>query len=412
MPHSLTLRELNLLVRKSIETALPSTYWVEAELSETRESNGHCYMELIEKDTFGDTIVARASAKCWRSVWQLVRPHFERVTGERLHPGMKVLLQVYAQFHETYGFSWIVTDIDPTFTLGDMARKRQEVIRKLKEEGVFDLNKELTLPLFAQRIAVITSSTAAGYGDFRDQLAANAYGFSFSPVLFQATMQGERTEQSIINALNLIYDERDNFDCVVIIRGGGAVSDLSCFDSLALAENVANFPLPIITGIGHERDESVLDMVAHTRVKTPTAAAVLLIDNLRRVSERIATAQERIAAAVSQRMEAERMRLSHISANIPVLFSLMKARQEAMINALSVRLDTAAKRQVEHNHHRLQLMKQHIEALDPALLLRRGYSITLHNGHAVLSTKKLKEGDVIETRLSKGTIKSVITNKQ
>jgi len=412
MPHSLTLRELNLLVRKAVETALPSTYWVEAELSEARESNGHCYMELIEKDAFSNAIVARASAKCWRNVWQLVRLHFERVTGERLHSGMKVLLQVYAQFHEAYGFSWIVADIDPTFTLGDMARKRQEVIRQLKEEGVFDLNKELTLPLFAQRIAVITSLTAAGYGDFCDQLAVNAYGFSFQPVLFQAIMQGERTEESIINALNLIYDERNNFDCVVIIRGGGAVSDLSCFDSLALAENVANFPLPVITGIGHERDESVLDMVAHTRVKTPTAAAVLLIDNLKCVSDRIAAAQERIATAVNQRMEAERMRLNHISANIPVLFSLIKTRQETVINALSTRLDTAVRRQVERNIHRLQLLSQRIEALDPTLLLRRGYSITLHNGHAVLSTEELKEGDEIETRLNEGTIKSVITNKQ
>ena len=268
-----TLFELNRLVRETIECEMPNEYWVEAELSECRELRGHCYMELIEKDEQTATPIAKASAKCWASKWILVRPYFERTTGQRLVAGMKVLLKVYPQFHEAFGFSWIVTDIDPTYTLGDMARKRQEIIRQLKEEGVFDLQKELTLPLFCQRIAVISSETAAGYGDFCNQLADNPYGFQFQTQLFPAIMQGEGVEQSIINALERIYDQP--FDCVVIIRGGGATSDMSGFDTLALAEHVANFPLPIITGIGHDRDESILDMVSHTRVKTPTAAAAL-----------------------------------------------------------------------------------------------------------------------------------------
>ena len=277
-----SLYELNRLVREVIETEMPREYWVEAELSECRESRGHCYMELIEKDSQSATPIARASAKCWASKWSVVRPYFERTTGQVLHAGMKVLLKVYAQFHEAYGFSWIVTDIDPTYTLGDMARKRQEIIRQLKEEGIFDLQKELELPLFCQHIAVISSETAAGYGDFCNQLADNPYGFQFRTQLFPAIMQGEGVEQSIIAALNRIYESQSNhnsqvsilnshFDCVVIIRGGGATSDMSGFDTLALAENVANFPLPIITGIGHDRDESILDMVSHTRVKTPTA---------------------------------------------------------------------------------------------------------------------------------------------
>lgn len=202
MKKPLTLYELNSLVRNAVELTLPDSYWVEAEIAEIRERGGHCYMELVQKDELGSTPVARASAKCWRSSWMLVRPHFERVAGQSLHAGMQVLLQVYAQFHENYGFSWIVTDIDPTFTLGDMARKRREVIRILREEGVFDLNKELPISLFARRIAVVSSETAAGYGDFCHQLGTNAFGFSFSVTLFPAVMQGERAGRSIISALD------------------------------------------------------------------------------------------------------------------------------------------------------------------------------------------------------------------
>ena len=220
----ITLFELNRLVREAIEDALPMEYWVEAELSECRESRGHCYMELIQKDEQTATPIAKASAKCWANKWLTIRPYFERTTGQQLHAGMKVLLQVYPQFHEAYGFSWIVTDIDPTYTLGDMARKRQEIIQKLKAEGVFDLQKELQLPVFCQRIAVISSQTAAGYGDFCNQLADNPYGFKFETQLFPAIMQGEGIEQSIISALEQIYEMP--FDCVVIIRGGGATSDI------------------------------------------------------------------------------------------------------------------------------------------------------------------------------------------
>ena len=331
-----TLFELNRLVRETIECEMPNEYWVEAELSECRELRGHCYMELIEKDEQTATPIAKASAKCWASKWILVRPYFERTTGQRLVAGMKVLLKVYPQFHEAFGFSWIVTDIDPTYTLGDMARKRQEIIRQLKEEGVFDLQKELTLPLFCQRIAVISSETAAGYGDFCNQLADNPYGFQFQTQLFPAIMQGEGVEQSIINALERIYDQP--FDCVVIIRGGGATSDMSGFDTLALAEHVANFPLPIITGIGHDRDESILDMVSHTRVKTPTAAAALLIDHLKEVLDTVNNAQNSITRLVQQKLSTLSTQLSSVSEAIPRLFSIVKTRQEAKIDALQQRL--------------------------------------------------------------------------
>lgn len=381
-------------------------YWVEAELSECRESRGHCYMELIQKDEQTATPIAKASAKCWANKWLTIRPYFERTTGQQLHAGMKVLLQVYPQFHEAYGFSWIVTDIDPTYTLGDMARKRLEIIQKLKAEGVFDLQKELQLPVFCQRIAVISSQTAAGYGDFCNQLADNPYGFKFETQLFPAIMQGEGVEQSIISALEQIYDMP--FDCVVIIRGGGATSDMSGFDTLALAENVANFPIPIITGIGHERDESILDMISHTRVKTPTAAAALLIDHLKGVLETIEGAQSMITHYVQQKLSIANSQLSIISEAIPRLFSIVKTRQEAKIDALYTRLPMLIERRLTSERHRLQLMDEKLKALDPTLLLARGYSITMHNGRAVKDASQLPPGAEIETRLAKGTIHSVI----
>ena len=401
-----TLFELNRLVRETIECEMPNEYWVEAELSECRESRGHCYMELIEKDEQTATPIAKASAKCWASKWMLVRPYFERATGQRLVAGMKVLLKVYPQFHEAFGFSWIVTDIDPTYTLGDMARKRQEIIRKLKEEGVFDLQKELTLPIFCQRIAVISSETAAGYGDFCNQLSNNPYGFQFQTQLFPAIMQGEGVEQSIINALERIYDQP--FDCVVIIRGGGATSDMSGFDTLALAEHVANFPLPIITGIGHDRDESILDMVSHTRVKTPTAAAALLIDHLKEMLDTVMNAQNSITRLVQQKLSTLSAQLSNVSEAIPRLFTIVKTRQEAKIEALQQRIPMLLERRLLAENHRLQLMEEKLKALDPQLLLKRGYSITLHNGRAVKDATTLKAGDEIETRLEKGSIISKV----
>ena len=328
---------------------------------------------------------------------------------------MKVLLKVYAQFHEAYGFAWIVTDIDPTYTLGDMARKRQEIIRQLKEEGVFDLQKELSLPLFCQRIAVISSETAAGYGDFCNQLADNPYGFQFQTQLFPAIMQGEGVEQSIIAALEKIYSLTTHpspltphYDAVVIIRGGGATSDMSGFDTLALAENVANFTLPIITGIGHDRDESILDMVSHTRVKTPTAAAALLIDHLKALLDTINDSQERIAHYVQQKLSTVNSQLSTIQEAIPRFFSIVKTRQEAKLDASYQRLLTAIDHRLTSERHRMELIEEKAKALDPALLLKRGYSITLFNGRAVRDPQSLKEGDEIETRIEKGIIKSII----
>ena len=408
MKERLTLLELNRLVRGVIEDELPEEYWVEAELSECRESRGHCYMELIQKDEQTATPVARASAKCWASKWMVVRPYFERVTGQMLRSGLKVLLKVYAQFHEAFGFSWIVTDIDPTYTLGDMVRKRQEIIQKLKAEGVFDLQRELSLPRFCQHIAVISSETAAGYGDFCRQLSENVYGFCFSVTFFPATMQGEGVEKSIIAALNQVYMCADSVDAIVIIRGGGATADLSGFDTLALAENVANFPIPVITGIGHDRDESILDMVAHLHVKTPTAAAAFLIDHLKEVLDIIDNAQERLAYHAQQRLLTLNAQLATLAEALPRLFATVKTRHDAKLDGLYTSLTLFLERRLTAERYRLQLIEEKTKALDPALLLRRGYSMTMKDGKIVRDAKLLKAGDEIETRLEKGTIKSII----
>lgn len=429
MANILSLLELNALVRDAIEIAMPNAYWVEAELADVRD-NGHCYMELLQKDPRSNTPVARARATCWRNVWTYVRPRFERVTGQRLRAGMKVLLQVHASFHENYGFSWQVEDIDPDYTLGDMERKRKEIIRQLKEEGVYDLQRQLSFPLFAQRIAVISSEGAAGYGDFKDQLLNNAYGFRFYLRLFPSIMQGEQVESGVIAALDAIHAVEDSFDCVVIIRGGGATTDLSGFDTLALAENVANFPLPILTGIGHERDESVLDLVAYQRLKTPTAVAAFLIEHLLEVSQRIDVAKKSIHDIVERRMRLERLRLERLTDKLPALFLSLRARHEARLETLRGRLAVMAKsrfreeiqflgqcdrrlrmaveRRLKDEARLLEQLSHRVRQLDPQLLLNRGYSITLKDGKVVKDASKLLAGDEIETRLARGNVKSVI----
>ena len=381
-----SLLTLNALVREAVSEALPDEYWVEAELSECRERGGHCYMQLVEKDPRSNVPVATAAAKCWRQTWTLLHPAFQRATGQPLRAGMKVLLRVYPQFHEAYGFSWIVTDIDATFTLGDLARRRQEIIRALKEQGVFDLQRELPLSPFTQRIAVVSAETAAGYGDFCRQLTDNGYGLRFQVELFAAVMQGERVEQSVIGALNRINSRINEFDAVVIIRGGGATGDMSGFDTLPLAENVANFPLPIITGIGHDRDECVLDMVSHTRVKTPTAAAAFLVDALLETLRRVTEAETLIARYAREQLQRQQLSLEHATTLLPHLAERLMA-------------------EARHSLERIQLK---LEGFDPELLLQRGYSITLHQGQVVKSTAQLKAGDEIETRLKEGVIKSIV----
>lgn len=430
MENALTLYELNSLVVELIDKVMPNSYWVEAEIADARESKGHLYLELIEKDESTNIPIARASAKCWRSSWLMIGPHFERVAGVELRAGLQIMIQVHAQFHAQYGFSWIIDDINPEYTMGSMARKRNEIIAQLKSEGVFELQRELCLPLFAQRIAVISSASAAGYGDFCNQLQHNEYGFRFQMQLFQAFMQGEQVEQSIVAALNLISTKEDDFDCVVIIRGGGATADLSGFDTLVLAENVANFPLPVITGIGHERDESILDMVAHTRVKTPTAAAAFLIDHLAATLNRIEQAQISIQRMVEHRIQHEKLHLQQLSTHIPILFSMVRNRENARLDdywhallqrvmlhlqqskmrveLLSNKVIPATTNKLMAEQHKLQLLEQRVDGVNPERMLRLGYSLTYKNGYVLRNVNEVKAGDEITTRLEGGIITSVV----
>ncbi len=279
MENKLSLSELNFLIKDALIDAFPATVWVVAEVSELKENrSGHCYLELIEKEQGADTIVARSRATIWSYTFRMLKPYFETSTGKIFSSGIKVLVQATVEYHPAYGLSLNIKDIDPAYTIGDLVKNRNEIIQRLKAEGIFDMNKGLQLPLVPQNIAVISSATAAGYQDFVTQLEANGFGIKFHHKLFEAYMQGADSVPSIINALERIYQFDDFFDAVVIIRGGGAQADLNSFDNYDLAVNISQFPLPVITGIGHEKDDTIVDLVAHTRLKTPTAVAEFLIN--------------------------------------------------------------------------------------------------------------------------------------
>lgn len=386
----LTLYSLNNLVHEAVSVALPARYWVTGELSEVREAaNGHCYIELVQRDEATGTLVAKARGTIWSRVYSLLRPYFQEQTGNHFAQGLKVLLQVSVNFHELYGYTLDVCDIEPAYTIGDMARKRQLVIKRLADEGVIGLNKELQFPLLPQRVAVISSYTAAGYGDFCDQLHNNAYGFVFYTKLFPAPMQGNGVEQGIIGALDCIARNSELWDVVVIIRGGGAVSELSCFDTYELANNCAQFPLPIVTGIGHRRDESVLDIVAHTSAKTPTAAAELLVHAMLAQAQWIATVQQDVVDAVRNRMAGEKHRLQSLVQRLPVATALF----------------------MQGMHHKLDLWQKYMDASSPERILSLGYSITRVNGRAVRSIVDVIPGDDITTTVVGGEFTSKIIDK-
>ena len=409
---SLSLYELGRLIRLTLREGLPDAYWVQAELSEVREAyNGHCYIELVEKAERGNALLAKARGTIWANVYKMLKPYFESATGQAFTAGIKVLLQVSVEYHELYGLSLTVHDIDPTYTLGDMARRRREIIAQLEEEGVLTLNKELPMPVLPQRIAVISAAGAAGYGDFCDQLMGNPYGFVFYPKLFPAVMQGDRVEETVIAALDRIADERESWDVVVIIRGGGATSDLSGFDTYALAANCAQFPLPIVTGIGHERDDTVLDMVAHTRVKTPTAAAEHLIAALVEAATRLDGLTADVATGITNRLHREEKRVEQLAQRLPALFSVIHANGLHRIAQLETRLHTGLQRSLTEQMHRLQLMEKVIEGASPMQILQRGYSITRCDGRVVRDAANLPEGSVLTTTLAEGRVTSVVTFK-
>lgn len=409
----LTLYALNNMVRGAINDAMPLRYWVTGELSEVREaSNGHCYIELVQRDEATGELVAKARGTVWARVYMMLRPYFLEQTGQPFAAGLKVLLQVTVGFHELYGYALDVCDIEPAYTIGDMARRRQLVIKRLTDEGVMDLNRELDFPLLPQRIAVISSSTAAGYGDFCDQLNGNRYGFVFYPCLFPSPMQGNGVEQGIIDALDRIAENIDFWDVVVIIRGGGATSELSCFDTYDLANNCAQFPLPIITGIGHQRDESVLDLVAHTRAKTPTAAAELLIHAMLGQAAFVGRAMQSMTEAVRQRMENERLRMNALAGRLPVAAALGVQNGKMRLQALIQGLSPAAAMLLKEHRHKLDIMKGKIDAASPEHVLAMGYSITRVNGKAVRSLDDVLPGDEVTTVVSGGEFTSTVKDKK
>lgn len=451
-PAGVSLREFTQLLGNTIRmTTGLQRAWVRAELSDVRYSGGHCYMELIEKNQQGAT-VAKLRANIWASYLQQLRAKFYKATGRDIVSGMKVLVNGSAIHHDIYGLSFNITDIDPSYTLGDMERLRREILMRLHKEGVLEANKALALPAAPQRIAVVSAAGAAGYGDFINQLESNPEGFVLYPALFPAVMQGDRTSASVCHALDLIEMSIDVWDCVVVIRGGGATSDLNGFDDYELARRVATFPLPILVGIGHERDRTVLDEIANTRLKTPTAVANFLIDRLRDALTHAVDLTDSIASYVAERIHGEKRMLANLEGMLPAValnvlgnasrqLDNVGARLPIMVksrlHAESVKLESAARivasaatsrigaerealrsrasiirslvpmRLVEARRH-LDGLASLLCVLSPENTLKRGYSITTVGGKAVTDASQLRSGDVIETRLMHGTATSVV----
>lgn len=428
----LSLLELNNRVKGAVLNAFPETCWVRAEMSDVRTNaaSGHCYLEFIEKNPVTGQLVAKARGSIWAKTFRMLKPYFEMETGQRFASGLKVLVKVSIEFHELYGYNLTVLDIDPAYTVGDMIRKRMEIIRQLKEEGVFTLNKELPLPTLPKRIAVITSPTAAGYEDFLNQLANNKAGYPFYTKLFPALMQGERTEESVIAALDRVYRHIDCFDVVVIIRGGGATSDLNSFDSYLLAANCAQFPLPVITGIGHERDDTILDMVAHTRMKTPTAVAEFLIGQMDKVAGELEELQQdvcmlsndillrqknflqllgsRLPALAVNRIERNRSLLQRLGGQLPAMASSLLQRRASSLDTLQLHLKNRVEAKLTEQNRFIQLTEQFVKMASPDYVLKRGYSLTLKDGKIIKQAAGLNKGDELTTRFADGEIRSTI----
>ncbi len=453
---ALSLRQYTSEIANSIRTnPVLQSRWVIAELSDVSERGGHCYMELVEKDDRGMTI-ARLRGTIWANNFAYkIKPKFEQITGQKFKSGLKVMLFGSASFHEQYGLSFNITDVDPSFTIGDMERIQREIIETLTREGVVNCNRMLQMPRVPQRIAIISAKGAAGYGDFMNQLQSNPVGFKFYTHLFEATMQGETTSNSVIKALNDIEMTIDLWDCVVIIRGGGATSDLNGFDNLELARRVATFSLPVVVGIGHERDRTVLDDIANIRVKTPTAAAEWLIMCAQQTLDQALALANQVARYVKDRTSGASKQLSHIEGTIPIIAKqqIIKSKSnlaaiasalpymtknkilsanrtidalardvqhsaigkisaaQTYLKTMSDALANAAPKAIANQDKRLKALENIVEALSPQKTLKRGFSLTKVNGKIVKSIDQLADNDVITTYLADGEITSVVNKK-
>jgi exodeoxyribonuclease VII large subunit len=452
----LSIYELNRQIKESLEADFPALVWVMGEISEIREDRkGHCYLDLMDRQEGAEWPRARARAIIWANAWRMVRPYFETTTGQSLETGMKILAKVSVDYHEVFGLSLNIKDIEPSFTIGEQARRRQEIIERLAKEGVMDMNKDLPMPLVPQRVAIISSEGAAGYGDFINQLENNPYDYHTYYKLYPATMQGARTEESVIKALEHVNKHIDHYDAVLIIRGGGAKADLNSFDSYWLAYHITQFPLPVISGIGHERDETIVDLVAHTRVKTPTAAAEYLIDRLaafdyqlskgvRHAAEeaelitqeankelngllnefmplarlllqerknQLARPVEQLGYILPQTVRRERQVLNNLMKSFGSEARYLLKDGHRHIDAVQEKSITFAQHNISKEKERINMLEKIAEQADPERILRRGFSLTLHKGRALRSHEPLNIGDEIKTRLAKGTITSRITKK-
>lgn len=429
--HSISLLELSTQIKESIKASFSQAVWIRAEISELQERlNDHAYFELIEKDPNSDRIVAKLKATCWGSTYRLIKPFFESSTGERLASGMKILVACTVEFHELYGLSLNIRDIDPSYTIGDLAKRRLEILRRLEAEGVLEMNKSLPFPLLPQRIAVVSSETAAGYGDFVHQLTHNSQGFVFYHKLFPAIVQGEAAEASILKALDRIFELNEQFDAVAIIRGGGATADLHCFNSYELAVHCTQFPLPILAGIGHLRDETVLDAVAYASLKTPTAVAEFLVGKMTEVYEDLLYAQQQILSLTNQQLQTEQNRLLRSGHQLSTKVKNRIHTENRQFIYLSHQLKEIATKQTRlkinsidtstqklrnqlrlffnNQQHRLALIKNTVLLSSPTEILKKGYSLTLKEGKIVKSKTQLQTGDTITTKLHDGEIESIV----
>ncbi len=425
-PAHITLSELLGRIKRELEGALPLSYWIVGEVSEIKVNaySGHCYMQLVEKGGSREQAQAQASAVAWRSAWGSIAGHFRSATGSDIAQGMKLLLRVSVSFHELYGLSLVVSDIDPAYTLGDVERQRQQTILRLRQEGVFEMNRELPLPVPLQRIAVVSSRTAAGYQDFMRELERS--DFRFELTLFEAFMQGEAAESSIVAALDAIVERMDDFDAVVMIRGGGSQSDLSCFNAYRLCAHIAQFPLPVITGIGHDKDRSVADMVAAVELKTPTAVATYLVEAMTEEYDYLRAAADRVTQFATAVLDTEKQlmarrasdlarcttdmartverRLGMMAADLRYRGAALTERRLTRLENLKNLFGERTLRATEGQRNRLEAFAGRIGAHDPGRITALGFAIVRSGGKAVRNASQLSPGEQVQITLAKGEI--------
>ena len=417
MESQITLKELNLLIKDTLQLSFPESLWVVAEIGELKTNQaGHCYIELVEKDELGDTIVARSRATIWSWQFRFIKPYFESTTGQTLAAGIKVLISASVEFHEVYGISLNIKDIDPTYTLGDMARKRQEIIKRLTDEGVISMNSEIPLADIPSRIAIISSPTAAGYEDFINQLQNNSRGYQFYTKLFPAMMQGNDAAKSMINSLDHIFEHDELFDVVVIIRGGGSQMDLNCFDDYDLAYHVAQFPLPVLTGIGHEKDESITDMVAHTKLKTPTAVAEFLIEKMDMAADKIDELENAFFDAVTTIIETEKNRIEQAVKLFKPLIKSKLERTQLQLGHLAKGVKPIVNDVIDRQQFRLIQFSAELKS-ETLALLKKQHNFIEHHKATVSFTVKLKnnrENQYIDEKtelLSRAVLQKIIKER-